>query len=49
MKKSALFLLIVLGFALVGCAQKTASEQLRDDMNKAAKKLDKEVKGFLNN
>lgn len=48
MKKSmALLLMLVLSLSVVGCAKKTASEQLRDDMEKAAKQVDKEVKGFL--
>lgn len=45
MKKSALLLLAVLMVTLsaAGCAKKTASEQLADDMNKAASQMKKEM------
>lgn len=45
MKKSALLLLavIVATLSVAGCAKKTATEQLRDDMNKAAGEMKKEM------
>jgi len=45
MKKSALLLLAVFVATLSasGCAKKTATEQLKDDMNKAAKEMKKEM------
>lgn len=45
MKKSAFLLLAVLVVTLsaVGCAKKTATEQLKDDMNKAADQMKKEM------
>ena len=48
MKWTVFLILAAVSLNLAGCAQKSASEQLKDDMNKAAKKMDKEVKGFLN-
>lgn len=47
MKKTAWLLILVMAFAIAGCAQKTASEQLKDDMKKAANKMDKEMQGLL--
>ncbi len=45
MKKSALLLLAVFALTLsaTGCAKKTATEQLKDDMNKAASTMKKEM------
>lgn len=45
MKKSALLVLAVFIATLsaAGCAKKTATEQLKDDMNKASNQLKKEV------
>ncbi len=45
MKKSALLVLAVFIATLSasGCAKKTATEQLKDDMNKAASQMKKEV------
>ena len=45
MKKSALLLLAVFIATLsaAGCAKKTASEQLKDDMNKAASQMKKDM------
>ena len=45
MKKSALLLLAVFVATLSasGCAKKTATEQLRDDMNKAVGEMKKEM------
>lgn len=45
MKKSALLVLAVFVATLSasGCAKKTATEQLQDDMNKAAKQMKKDV------
>ena len=49
MKKSALFLMCVIALAAAaGCAQKSASEQLRDDMKKAGNQLNKDTKALLN-
>lgn len=39
-------LIFVLALSISGCAQKTASEQLKDDMNKAAKNMNKDLKNF---
>lgn len=39
----SLFLIFAVALSAAGCAKKTASEQLKDDMDKAAK----EVKGAL--
>ena len=35
-------------FAASGCAQKSASEQLKSDMNKAGKQMDKDMKNLAN-
>ena len=44
MKKSALLVLALFVATLVsGCAKKTASEQLRDDMNKSASQMKKDL------
>ena len=48
MKTLALMLVCAVMMVASGCAQKTESEKLRDDMNKAADKLSKEMKGFTN-
>ena len=49
MKKTTLFLCLALVLGLAaGCAQKSESEKLRDDMNKAGKKLSSDMKGFAN-
>lgn len=47
MKYIAGFMMLAFALTAAGCAEKSASEQLKDDMNKAAKRMDKEVKGFL--
>ena len=38
----------VLMFATSGCAQKSASEQLKSDMDKAAKQMNKDMKSLVN-
>jgi outer membrane lipoprotein-sorting protein len=45
MKKSALLLLVlfVASLTAAGCAKKTATEQLKADMNKAADQMKKEM------
>ena len=45
MKKSALLVLAVFVATLTasGCAKKTASDQLKDDMNKAASTMKKDM------
>ncbi len=47
MKIMATILLLVVTLSVAGCAKKTASEQLRDDMKKAANKLDKDLKSVF--
>ena len=47
-KVSALALGVMMMAVFVsGCAKKSASEQLRDDMKKAGKEIDKEAKKFF--
>ena len=46
MKHLTVFLLIVMALSAAGCAKKTASEQLRDDMKKAARDMDRELKSL---
>lgn len=46
MKHLTVFVLIVMALSVAGCAKKTASEQLRDDMKKAAKDMDRELKSL---
>ena len=41
---AGMFCLAVAVVFTAGCAQKSASEQLKDDMNKAAKQMDKDAK-----
>ena len=49
MKKIALFLMCVMVLTVAaGCAKKTASEQLRDDMKKAGNQMNKDMKSFGN-
>ena len=43
MKKMSWFLIVVLALTVTGCAKKTASEQLADDMKKASNNLKKEI------
>lgn len=43
MKKTlAIAMVLMLALVVSGCAKKTASEQLRDDMNKTANKMQKD-------
>ena len=44
--KKLVWLVAVLAVSasVIGCAQKTASEKLRDDMNKAGKQMEKDTK-----
>lgn len=44
MNKIAWVLMVVLAFAVVGCEKKSASEQLADDVKKAAAQMKKELK-----
>ena len=47
MKKLALLVVCVFMVALVaGCAQKSETQQLKEDMNKAGKKLSNELQGL---
>lgn len=47
MKKSFAWMMVaVLAFAAAGCAKKTAAEQLKDDMKKAGKEMNRQVEGF---
>lgn len=50
MKKIAMMILCVMvaGAFASGCAQKSASEQLRDDMNKAGKQMQKDMNKLAN-
>ena len=43
MKKVAGVLLVLAVFAAAGCAKKTASEQMRDDMKKAGNQMKKDL------
>jgi hypothetical protein len=47
MKITAVLAALVLMFSIAGCAKKTASEQLRDDMKKAGNRLDKDIKNVF--
>ena len=51
MKKSLALALLVVGVALgaAGCAQKTESEKMMDQMNKDAKKASADMKKAVNN
>ena len=51
MKKSFALMLLVAGLAMgvVGCAQKTESEKMMDQMNKDAKKASADMKKAVNN
>ena len=46
MKKRIWVLAILAVASAAGCAQKTASEQLQDDMKKASDKMSKDLKNF---
>ena len=43
MRKLGWVLVLVMALAAFGCAKKTASEQLRDDMKKAADQIKKDI------
>ena len=44
MKKTfAVVMVFALALVISGCAQKTASEKLQDDMNKAANQMKKDI------
>ena len=44
MKKAlAILMVCVLSAAVVGCAKKSASEQLETDMNKASKQMKRDI------
>ena len=48
MKKIVVFILCVVTMAAAaGCAKKSATEQLRDDMHKAGNEMDKETKALF--
>ncbi len=47
-KLSFLMLCTFLTVLAAGCAQKSDSEKLKDDMNKAAKKLNDDMKKMVN-
>lgn len=36
-------MIVVMALSVAGCAKKTATEQLRDDMKKASNQLNKEL------
>jgi hypothetical protein len=46
MKKISWILMVVLAFAVVGCEKKSASEQLADDVKKAADQMKKDLKNL---
>ena len=46
MKKAAWILMILMAVSAVGCAKKTASEQMQEDMKKASDKMKKDIKNF---
>ena len=47
MKKATLFMICAMTLAIAaGCAQKSASEQLRDDMKKTSNQLSKDAKAL---
>ena len=48
MKIVTLALIFVMASAVSGCAQKSASEQLRDDMKKAGKQMEKDYNKMVN-
>lgn len=43
MKAATWVLLLVMALGVAGCAKKTASEQLQDDMKKAANQMKKDL------
>ena len=43
MKALSLVMVLVMGLSVAGCAKKTASEQLQDDMKKAADQMKKDI------
>lgn len=43
MKKLGWLMIAVMALTVVGCEKKSASEQLRDDVNKAAKDIKKDL------
>ena len=43
MRAIALLLMLSLVVCSIGCAKKSASEQLADDMNKAAKQMNRDM------
>jgi hypothetical protein len=48
MKKAiVLMLVMVMAFSVIGCAKKSASEQLADDAKKAARQMDRDVKNLF--
>lgn len=46
MRSLSVLLVLALALTAAGCAKKTATEQLRDDMKKAARELDRELKSL---
>ncbi len=46
MNKMAWVLMVVLAFTAVGCEKKSASEQLADDVKKAADQMKKDLKNL---
>lgn len=48
MKTFAVALVFVMALAASGCAQKSASDQLKDDMKKAGKQMEKDYNKMVN-
>ena len=46
MKKAAWILMVLIAVSAVGCAKKTASEQMEADLKKASDQMKKDVKNF---
>ena len=46
MKRAAWILIVLMAFSAVGCAKKTASEQMQEDMKKAGDQMKKDMKSF---
>ena len=43
MRAWSILIVLVMALSVVGCAKKTASEQLQDDMKKTADKMKKDI------
>lgn len=46
MRKLSWLLVVIMGLTVVGCEKKSATEQLKDDMNKAAKEIKKDLENL---